>query len=108
MKLGRKSRNELELVVDITRRMPAPPPPELTDAQAQVWRHAVSSMPGSWLQRGAYAVLTEYCRHVCRARLLERQVALFEEEWLKADGELERLDKLLAMAERESKAALAC
>jgi hypothetical protein len=112
MKRGRKSRNQLELtdtlLVDVTRRMPAPPPPELTDAQAQVWRDAVSSMPGNWLQRGAYAVLTEYCRHVCRARLLEAQVARFEEEWLKADGGLERFDKLLAMADREGKAALAC
>src|SRR5262245_45591478 len=30
------------------------------------------------------------------------------EEWLKKDGGLERLDKLLIMAEREGKAALAC
>src|SRR5262245_57559759 len=55
--------------------MPAPPPPELTDAQAAVWRDAVSSMPGNWLQRGAYGILIEYTRHVCRARLLEGQVA---------------------------------
>src|SRR5262245_21416657 len=88
--------------------MPAPPPPELTDAQAAVWRDAVSSMPGNWLQRGAYGILIEYTRHVCRARLLEGQVARFEEEWLKEDGGLERFDKLLAMAEREGKAALAC
>jgi hypothetical protein len=112
MKRGRKSRNELELadtlLVDVIRRMPAPPPPELTDAQAQVWRDAVSSMPGNWLQRGAYGILIEYTRHVCRGRLLEGQVARFEEEWLKEDGGLERFDKLLAMAEREGKAALAC
>src|SRR5262245_48417977 len=76
------------------------------DAQAAVWRDAVSSMPGNWLQRGG--ILIEYTRHVCRARLLKGQVARFEEEWLKEDGGLERFDKLLAMAEREDKAALAC
>ena len=65
-------------------------------------------MPGNWLQRGAYGILIEYTRHVCRARLLEGQVARFEEDWLKEDGGLERFDKLLAMAVREGKAALAC
>ena len=53
------------------------------------------------MQRGAYGILIEYTRHVCRARLLEGQVAR-----LKEDGGLERFDKLLAMAEREGKAAL--
>ena len=53
MKHGRKSRAELEMtdtvIVDVSRRMPAAPPSELSDAQAQVWRDAVSSMPGNWL-----------------------------------------------------------
>jgi hypothetical protein len=113
MKRGRKSRNELELtdtlLVDVTRRMPAPPPSELTDAQAQVWRDVVSSMPGNFLVRGAHAVLIEYCRHACRARLLERQVARFQEEWINtAEKGLERFEKLLLMAEREGKAVVAC
>ena len=110
-KPGRPSRAELAIsdvpIVDVSRRMPAPPPAELTDAQAQVWRDAVSSMPGDWLQRGAYGVLVEYTRHVCRARLLEGEIARFDQEWLDAPGGLERLDRLLAMAEREGRAALA-
>jgi hypothetical protein len=32
----------------------------------------------------------------------------FETEWINVDGGLDRFDKLLAMAERESRAALAC
>ena len=51
---------------------------ELTDAQAQVWRNVVSSMSADWLIRGAFPVLIEYTRHVCRARLLEAQIAHFE------------------------------
>jgi hypothetical protein len=111
-KRGRKSAAELALtdipVVDVSRRMPPPPPSELSDAQAAVWRDAVSCMPGDWLRRGAYGILVEFCRHICRSRLLEVQIAQFQQEWIVADGGLERLDRLLVMAERESKAAIAC
>ena len=110
-KPGRISRAERALtgvaLVDVGRRMPAPPPSELTDAQAQIWRDCTASMPGSWLARGGYAVLVEYTRRVCRARLLEQQITAFEMEWLGSDGGLERLDKLLAAADRESRAVTA-
>ena len=111
-KRGRKSAAELALtdipVVDVSRSMPPPPPSELSDAQAAVWRDAVSCMPGDWLRRGAHGILIEYCRHVCRSRLLEVQIAHFQQELIAAEGGLERLDKLLAAADRETKSALAC
>src|SRR5262245_5793729 len=111
-KRGRKSAAELvmtdQLVVDVTRGMPSPAPTELTDAQATVWRDAVASMPSRWLQRGAHPILVAYCRHTCRARWLDQQVQRFRTEWLKVEGGLERLDRLLRMAERETKAAIAC
>ena len=111
-KRGRKSAADLALidmpVVDVSRRMPPSPPSELTEAQAQVWRDAVSCMPGDWLKRGAHGILIEYCRHVCRSRLLEAQIAHFQEEWTGRDDGFERLDKLLAAADRETKSALAC
>ena len=109
-KRGRKSAAELALtdvpIVDVSRHMPPPPPSELSDAQAQVWRDAASSI--TWLARGAHGILIEYCRHVCRSRLLEVQIAHFQQEWIATAGGLERLDRLLAMAEREGKAAIAC
>lgn len=109
MKRGRKSAAELTtVVIDRLRRTPARAPAELTDAQAAVWRDAAASMPGDWLSRGAFPILTEYCRHVCRARLLEAMVARFEAEWTAVDGGLERLDKLLAAADRETRAVTAC
>jgi len=92
----------------VPERSPARPPSELTDAQADVWRDVTSSMRPDWLIRGAYRILIEYCRHVCRARLLEAQIAHFETEWMGVEGGLERFDKMLSMAERESRAALAC
>ena len=63
---------------------------------------------GQLAKRGAHGILIEYTRHICRARLLEVQIAQFQQEWIAATGGLERLDKLLAMAEREGKAAIAC
>lgn len=96
------------MVLSAGKQMPASPPSELSDAQAIVWIDAVASMPGDWLTRGSFPVLIEYCRHVCRARLLEMQISKFEIEWSKVEGGLERLDKFLSMAERETRALSAC
>jgi hypothetical protein len=87
--------------------MPVPPPLELSDAQAAVWRDVAANMPSGWLARAGFAVLTEYTRRVCRARLLEAEIASFDREWLAADGGIERFDRLLAMADRETKAVTA-
>jgi hypothetical protein len=109
VKRGPKSQSALAtVVVDAGRQMPARPPAELTDAQAMVWRDTVASMPGDFATRAAFPILIAYCRHVCRNRLLEMQIAKFEPEWTSVDGGLERLDKMLAMAERETRAITAC
>jgi hypothetical protein len=106
---GRKSSVELStVVVDAGRQMPSLPPDELTDAQAAVWRDVIGSLPGGWLTLAAHPILVAFCRHVCRARLLEQQIARLEREWMTADGGLERLDRLLAVAERETRAITAC
>ena len=104
---GRKSSAGLAVVVDVGRRMPAKAPAELTDAQPQVWRQVVSEMAAGWMASGAEPILVQFCRHVCRARLLEAQIARFEFETT-GPGGLERLDKMLGMADRETRAALAC
>ena len=93
------------MVVDAGKRMPPSAPAELSDAQAQIWRDVVGSLPGGWISRAVHPVLVAYCRHVCRARLLEQQIAMFEMTLTKAQG---RLDRLLAMAERETRAVTAC
>ena len=106
---GRKSAESLStLVIDAGYRSPPVPPQELTDPQAAVWRDCVASVPGNWFTRACFPLLIAYCRHVCRARLLEMQIAAFEVEWTKVPGGLERLDKLLAVSERETRALTAC
>ena len=108
-KRGRISSAELtNVVIDAGRCIPSSPPSELTDAQATVWRDVIGSLSDNWLTRAAYPILIAFCRHVCRARLLEMQIARFEIEWVGVDGGLERLDRLLAIAERETRAMTAC
>ncbi len=107
--MPRKSSAALATVcVDVSRTMPAQPPAELSDAQAQVWRDVVSSLRGDWINCGMFPILVEYCRHVCRARLLEAEIAHFDQEWIKVDGGLERLDRLMRMADVETKAIVNC
>ena len=106
---GRKSSVELStILVDAGRQMPSLPPAELTDAQADVWRDVIGSLPGGWLTQAAHPILVAFCRHVCRARMLELQIARLEAEWKSLDCSLERLDRLLAVAERETRAITAC
>jgi hypothetical protein len=108
---GPKSAAELSVASVEPRRASTDPPSELSDAQAAVWRDAIRSMRGERLTRGAYPILIEYCRHVCRSRMLEGLISGFRLEVLKRDETgtvLPQLDKLLAMAERETRAATAC
>src|SRR3954468_13486757 len=108
-KRGRRSSAELtSVVIDAGRCIPSSPPSELTDAQATVWRDVVGSLPDNWLTRAAHPILIAFCRHTCRARLVEMQIARFEIEWVGVDGGLERLARLLAIAERETRAITAC
>jgi hypothetical protein len=94
------------LTVLETRR--SPPPPGLTEAEAAVWRETMAAAPSGWFTKASYPVLKAFCRHTARAELLAQQVNGFQPEWITSDGGLERLNKLLAMAERESRALTAC
>ena len=73
-----------------------------------MWRDIVDSMPAAWLSRAQHPLLMAYCRHVARAEMLAATLNEFRPEWLGEEGGLQRLDKLLAMAERESRALTAC
>ena len=60
------------------------------------------SQPGTNLRHSCCAL------RYCRSRLLEIRIAQFELEWTRTEGGLERLDKLLAASERETRAMMAC
>jgi hypothetical protein len=81
-------------VVSFGVRRPSPPD-ELTEEQAKEWRSIVERMPSDWFKREQFALLVAYCRHVCRARFLAKQIEAFKPEWLKAETGPARLDKFL-------------
>ena len=67
----------------------------------------VARMPADWFTREHYALLSSYCRHVCRERALSQLIDEFKMDWCKKHGGSERLDKLLSMAERETRTIMA-
>ena len=107
-KPGRPSAASLAAVpVPLATRRP-PPPEGLLQAEATVWRDIVGAMPANWFTRESYPVLKAFCRHTARADMLAGLLADFTPEWIKVEGGLQRLDKLLGMAARETTTATAC
>jgi hypothetical protein len=107
---GRKSSAELATkppLAILSERRPSPPA-DLTEAEGAVWSDTAGCMPAGWISKAQMPLLTAYCRHVVRASFLAEQIAKFKPEWLKEPGGLERLDKFLQMADRETKALNAC
>ena len=72
-----------------------------------MWRMTVAAMPADWFGRESHPMLVAYCQHVCRSRWLAAKLDAAAEKLLKADGGVPLLDKLLAAAERESRAVMA-
>jgi hypothetical protein len=80
------------------------PPTELSKDAAAEWRAVVAALPAEWFSRPNWAVLAAYCEHTVTARRLHDLVASFETEWALEEEGLRRLDKLLALRDRETKA----
>ena len=103
-KRGRKSAAELSIVAASVDGYRPEPPADLRDAEVQIWREIVATLPGGWCTRANQPLLTAYCRHVATsdrlAKLVESAANSDEPDSIK------RWDKLLGMRERESKTAL--
>jgi hypothetical protein len=81
------------------------PPVNLTDSEVQVWYQVISDQPANAFTETHIPMLEMYCRHVMRGRVLAEQIIAFNTDWLESDEGLKRYDRLLAMSERESRAA---
>ena len=77
-------------------------PYDLTDEQTEEWWAIVNRLPADWFPRETHGLLSDYCRHVIRSRRVAQMVAAAEAE---APLDIDKLDKLYKMAERESRAA---
>lgn len=78
-------------------------PYDLTDEESEEWWAVVNRLPADWFPRETHGHLAQYCRHVVAAR----RVAQLINDTLNAsaDGvDVDTLDKLYKMQERESRA----
>ena len=105
---GRKSAASLATVglsapVTATARMA--PPAHISDAERSVWLEVVNDQPAGAFTPTHAPLLEMYCRHVVQSRVLAEEISNFDRAWIADPAGLERYDKLLKMAERETRAA---
>lgn len=105
---GRKSATGIAAValnstVTSTQRIAAPR--HLSDAEQSVWNEVINDQPAGAFTATHSPLLEMYCRHVVQSRMLADEVTNFDRAWLADKDGLERFDKLLKMAERETRAA---
>ena len=105
---GRRSSADLALKpVILAERRPAPPP-GLTEAEQAIWTDVASALPAAWFSKASRPILAAYCRHVARGEVLAQQISEFDPTWWREEIGLRTWDRLLGMAERETRAATAC
>ncbi len=83
------------------------PPVHISEAERAVWLQLVNDQPADAFTPAHQPLLELYCRHVTNARVLADEVATFDRAWLADEDGLKRYDRLLAMSERETRAATA-
>jgi len=92
--------------IDATVSVPRlPAPMHMSEAEQGVWLEVVSDQPADTFTATHAPLLELYCRHIVQARVLADELANFDRAWLADDEGLKRYDRLLGMAERESRAA---
>jgi hypothetical protein len=109
-KRGRKSAAEFDIATVVapvvsTDRLPAPA--HMSDAERAVWLELVNDQPATAFMVTHIPMIEAYCRHVVQSRILADELLNFDRAWLADDDGLRRYDRLLAMHERETRAASA-
>lgn len=105
---GRKSAASLSVAspsapVGSAQRLQAPM--HISDAERAVWIELVNDQPASAFTLTHAPLMEIYCRHIVQSRILADELLNFDRAWLADDEGLKRYDRLLAMAEREGRAA---
>ena len=81
------------------------PPVHMSDAEVSVWMQVVNDQPAASFTPTHSPMLEQYCRHIVQARIIADMIMSFDQSWANDDDGLRRYDKLLAMQEREGRAA---
>ena len=103
---GPKSAAALAVVSSVTEYRP-PPPPELTEAEADQWRRVVNRLPHGWFPVETHALLAAMLKHQSAHRALCGLIEEFDMSLLKVDLGVDHYGKLLVMREREGRAMAA-
>jgi len=105
--MARKSAASLEVMArqapGVAERLRAPL--HISEAERAVWLQVVNDQPADAFRDTHAPLLELYCRHIVNARVIADELANFQREWMADDEGLKRYDRLLAMAEREGRAA---
>lgn len=80
-------------------------PAHISDAELAVWTDLVNDQPAEAFTVTHVPMLELYCRHIVQARIVADELLNFDRAWMASDEGLKRYDRLLTMAERESRAA---
>jgi len=101
---GRTSRAALEVVqpADVERIDRPSAPDYLTDEEAAEWVAVTERLDATWFPRETHGLLADYCRHIIKGRRISQMIEAQHEA---GDLDIDALDKLYKMAERESRAA---
>ncbi len=105
---GRKSAASLAVagvLAPVARDERLTPPVHISDAERSVWLEVVNDQPAGAFSATHAPLMELYCRHVVNARVLADELSNFDRAWMADDDGLKRYDRLLAMSERESRAA---
>ncbi len=105
-KRGRKSTAALEIVTTIATASPDAPY-HLNDDATAIWRGILDALPAGFIAGEGYDTLAAHCQHIASARFISREIDRFQIDWLKLDNGVDRLNKLLAMRDREVRGMLA-
>jgi hypothetical protein len=105
---GRKSSASLQVAglsasIGVCQRLA--PPLHMSDAEIVVWLQVVNDQPAASFTATHSPMLEQYCRHIVQARVIADMICAFDAAWANDDDGLKRYDKLLAMQEREGRAA---
>lgn len=74
-------------------------PHDLTDEETEVWAAVTASEAADWFSPANLPLLSQYCRHVVRARHIAEWI---ERAQTSPDLQIEDYDRLLKMQQRES------
>ena len=81
------------------------PPATLTETERSLFLQAVNAKPSGYFDKSHLPLLVLYVRHLVYGEVIRDQITAMQTDWLTTEDGLKRYDKLLAMHEREGRAA---